>query len=298
MPELLIPHQKSCAPDAEQTPDRPPPPPFDCIGVGVCAVDHLFLVARYPQANEKTEALGYGVETGGPVPTALATASWWGARCAYIGKLGNDADGDFPEAACPLRCGHQHGGARPTRFYPAGDDLGGTTHGAAQRGPQSTAALGLTLQDVSRRQVLRGRILHVDGRETQVALAATRWARRAGRVVVCDLGRLRKESELLLQQVDNAVVSSNFVRQLYGECKLATATRRLLQLGPRLAVVTAGEQVCWWATGERLFHQPAFAVEGVDTTGADDVFHGAFLFGLSRGWELPVWCVGPAPLPP
>ncbi|MGQ9851960.1 MAG: carbohydrate kinase family protein [Candidatus Oleimicrobiaceae bacterium] len=287
MPELLIPHQKSCAPDAEQTPDRPPPVPFDCLGIGVCAIDHLSLVARYPQANEKTEALAYVVQAGGPVPTALATASWWGARCAYICKLGNDADGDFVLRQLARFGVDTSMVVRARRgFTPRAmiwvDQRTGQRSVVLNRPPH----FGLTLQDVSRRQVLRGRILHVDGRETQVALVATRWARRAGRVVVCDLGNLRKESELLLQQVDYAVVSSTFVRQLYGECELATATRRLLRLGPRVAVVTMGEQGCWWATGEGLFHQPAFAVEVVDTTGAGDVFHGAFLYGLSRGWEL------------
>jgi len=41
-----------------------------------------------------------------------------------------------------------------------------------------------------------------------------------------------------------------------------------------------------WAGGE--FHQPAFKPPViVDTTGCGDVFHGAFAFGLSQGWELP-----------
>jgi sulfofructose kinase len=31
-------------------------------------------------------------------------------------------------------------------------------------------------------------------------------------------------------------------------------------------------------------HQAAFGVEVVDTTGAGDVFHGAFAYGLAQGW--------------
>ncbi len=287
MLEPLILRRHCCRSQAEQALDRQPPLPFDCVGIGVCAVDHISLVARYPQANEKTEALAYVVQAGGPVPTALATASSWGARCAYIGKVGNDADGDFVLQQLARFGVDTSMVVRAKRgFTPRAmiwvDQSTGQRSVVLNRPPR----FGLTLKDVTRRQVLRGRILHLDGRDTKVALAAIRWARRAGRMVVCDLGSLREESELLLQQVDYAVVSSTFVRQLFGECELAASAQRLLRLGPRVAVVTAGEQGCWWATREGLFHQPAFAVEVVDTTGAGDVFHGAFLFGLSRGWEL------------
>jgi sulfofructose kinase len=38
--------------------------------------------------------------------------------------------------------------------------------------------------------------------------------------------------------------------------------------------------------GGEFFHQPAFRVRVVDTTGCGDVFHGAFLYGVLRGWDL------------
>jgi ribokinase len=262
--------------------------PFDCVGIGVCAVDHISLLAHYPRVDEKTDALAYAVQCGGPVPTALATASSWGARCAYIGKVGNDADGDFVltqlagfgvDTSMVVRAKR---GFTPRAMIWV--ERGSGRRSVVLNRPQG---LGLSLREVTRRQVLRGRILHVDGRDIEVALAATRWAKQAGRLVVCDLGSRRTHSELLLRQVDYAVVSSTFVRQFFGECELGASAQRLLQYGPHVVVVTAGEQGCWWATSQGVFHQPAFAVEVVDTTGAGDVFHGAFLFGLSRGWKLP-----------
>ena len=60
----------------------------------------------------------------------------------------------------------------------------------------------------------------------------------------------------------------------------------LLAQGAELLVVTHGEQGCrvWTATDH--FHAPGFAVRAIDTTGAGDAFHGAFLYGLLQGWEL------------
>ncbi|HWU37371.1 MAG TPA: PfkB family carbohydrate kinase, partial [Candidatus Acidoferrum sp.] len=59
------------------------------------------------------------------------------------------------------------------------------------------------------------------------------------------------------------------------------------RLGPRCVGVTSGERGSALYHGGEIIRAPAFAVEVVDTTGAGDVFHGAFLFGLLQGWEAP-----------
>ncbi len=72
---------------------------------------------------------------------------------------------------------------------------------------------------------------------------------------------------------------------LAGE-RLLDAAVRLRQLGPPVVVVTEGEHGSWCATSDGQFHLPAYPVRPLDTTGAGDVFHGAFLYGRARGWDL------------
>ena len=49
---------------------------------------------------------------------------------------------------------------------------------------------------------------------------------------------------------------------------------------------TEGEGGSYTLTAEERFHTPAFDVEVIDTTGAGDVFHGAYIVGLLHGWDL------------
>jgi sugar/nucleoside kinase (ribokinase family) len=53
-------------------------------------------------------------------------------------------------------------------------------------------------------------------------------------------------------------------------------------------VVTCGEEGVLALSGEQVIRQPAFAVTPIiDTTGAGDVFHGAFAYAVALGYDLP-----------
>jgi sugar/nucleoside kinase (ribokinase family) len=68
---------------------------------------------------------------------------------------------------------------------------------------------------------------------------------------------------------------------------LLDAAVAMQRLGPPVVVVTEGEHGCWCAAPEGTFHVPAFPAPAVvDTTGAGDVFHGAFLSARARGEGL------------
>jgi len=59
--------------------------------------------------------------------------------------------------------------------------------------------------------------------------------------------------------------------------------RKIMDMGPQVVLFTFGEKGCVGVSSDGFFTMPAFQVDVVDTVGAGDVFHGAFLAGLVKG---------------
>jgi ribokinase len=113
----------------------------------------------------------------------------------------------------------------------------------------------------------------------------------AGKPVMFDAGRtsekqLSGENIDLVRHTDYLISGSGFLQALTGIDDVLEAGRKALEMGPWVVVQTEGEQGSITITREDSFHTPAFPVDVVDTTGAGDVFHGAYLYGIRQGWNL------------
>ena len=262
-------------------------PQVDVVGVGLNATDTLILLPRHPTRGSKVEFRSADILPGGQVATAIAACQQWGLRTRYIGKVGDDA------AAVIHR----------TEF----DRLGVETHLITATGCASQQAVilvddtgertvlwkrdnRLTLQpdELRREWVTNTRALHVDGHDTAAAVVAAGWARDADVPVIADLDDLYPGVEALLMKVDYLVTSRDIPGRLSGEPDLRRSLPAVRnRFGCRLAAATLGhEGVLAW-DGSRFHYAPAFQVKPVDTTGAGDIFHAGFIYGLLHGWPLP-----------
>jgi len=68
---------------------------------------------------------------------------------------------------------------------------------------------------------------------------------------------------------------------------LESALRRMqIRFGCRLTAATLGEGGVLAWNGRQFHYRPAYCVPVVDTTGAGDIFHAGFIYGLLQGWPL------------
>ena len=82
------------------------------------------------------------------------------------------------------------------------------------------------------------------------------------------------------------IPSYAFAQRFTGGNVSLNAAQKIYALGPKGVVITDGEHGCYLKSSEGCEHIPAFQVPVVDTTGAGDTFHGAFIRGLQQGYGL------------
>ncbi len=155
-----------------------------------------------------------------------------------------------------------------------------------------TAKPDFSVADLRKEDVLSGRFLFVDSFEGDAALQAAKWASEAGRKILIDAEFTFECTTELVAISDYVVASIDFAQKRTGEKEAQKAADALYQQerankSGKVVVVTAGTEGSFGVTAEGRFHQPAFVVDVVDTTGAGDVYHGAFLYALAQDWALP-----------
>ena len=218
------------------------------------------------------------IEPGGQVATALTTCARLGLRARYIGSVGNDSWGKAQLASLEkenleLHVREVEGVASQVAIIVIEEGIGERTI-LWHRDP----ALQFPVRELRREWITSGRILHLDGCDRDASLQAARWAREAGMPVVIDIDEIYDEStHELLKLVDYLIASSDFARDP-GE--LAD------RYGCGLVGITRGvEGSIFLAHGKRI-ESPGLKVPVADTTGAGDVFHGGFIYGLLQEWNL------------
>ncbi len=260
--------------------------PVDVVGVGLNATDTLIRLPHYPALGSKVEIRSTEILPGGQVATAVAACQQWGLRTRYVGKVGDDGAASI----------HRTEFAR----------LGVETHLVTAEGCESQQAVilvddagertvlwkrdhGLTLRpdELRREWVTDARALHVDGHDTAAAVAAAGWARAAGVPVIADLDDLYPGVEELMGKVDYLITSRDIPGRLVGEEDLRKSLPAVRsQYGCRLTAATLGQDGVLAWDGAQLHYAPAFRVEPLDTTGAGDIFHAGFIYGLLQGWPV------------
>lgn len=259
---------------------------MDIVGVGLNATDTLIPLPHFPASGSKVEFRSATVLPGGQVATAMVACQGWGLQARYIGKLGDDEAArlhreEFDKAGVDARLLTAPGCASQRSFILVEDS--GERTVLWKRDDQLT----IRPEELRREWITDARLLLVDGHDTEAAVTAAGWANEAGIAVIADLDELYPGVDALLPKIDYLIVSRDIPGRITGETDLLAALPLVRErFNCRLAAATLGHDGVL-AYGEGGFcYRPAYRVAVVDTTGAGDVFHAGFIYGLLREWEL------------
>ena len=252
--------------------------------IGQTYIDVTFLTDRMPTGDEKHVASAYAISFGGNAVTAAFCCAKLGLVPELLSTVADDWLGRmFLEMAekykipvCPRKV--------------------------------RTSSLSFIMPNDGKRAIVRCRdddyldpfprlnlfgcrALHLDGHQPDAAMYHAKVARQAGILTSLDGGGLRSNTHELLAFIDIAIVSERLCEQM--RLDPARMLDYLKSRGCRIGGVTLGERgLVWYDETGVARTLPALAVPPdrvLDTSGAGDVFHGAYVYSYladaAKSWE-------------
>lgn len=259
--------------------------------VGSINQDFILRVERRPEPGETVTGAELSLFPGGKGANQAIAATRLGAEVAMFGRVGEDPFGE--ELVKNLRdngvdtsrvetLSDTPTGSAFITVTPDGENTIIVSPGANRSfGPEEIEAVN---EELRRTRVLATQLeIDVEAVET-----AARVVHEAGGRFLLNLAPPREVSDALLRRCDPLVVNEHEARFLLGEevQNPEESAGKLLDLGPRSAIITLGAEGAILAAGGSPRHFPAPKVEAIDTTGAGDAFVGALAAKLARGAPL------------
>ncbi len=262
--------------------------PFDVLGIGLNATDTLILVKEFPSYAGKVPFGRELISPGGQVATAVVACARLGLRTKYIGTIGDDIRGsiqrdslqdlDIDTSSLIVRrdCPNQ-------TAYIIIDQRTGERTVLWQRDD----GLRLSPSDLRAEDIRQARLLHIDGYDVAASTHAAEIAQAHGIPVSLDVDTVYPGFDSVLRHVDYLVAGSSWPGKWTGQADpLEALTRLYREYRFRVTAMTLGNRGSLALFEDRWYYSAAFEVPCVDTTGAGDVFHGAFCCAMLEHMPL------------
>ncbi|MDR3119944.1 MAG: carbohydrate kinase family protein [Clostridiales bacterium] len=262
----------------------------DIVGLGTPVMDQLVNLPQIPREEGAVRAHEVFHQGGGNAASAMAAAARLGARAGMLAKIGGDATGDF------IIKDFRFNGVDTSRILRGGPETSSAYSIAISEVERGTRTFIIRAGNIGRMEpeevpfdyIASAKVLHLEASGDPASLAAARFAREHGVLVSIDAGYYSKESEALLPYVDVFIASEFYYNDMFPGAGTSPEEyrknmERVRAIGPSVVWVTLGARGCVGLVDGKYCEVPTFPVTVRDTTGAGDVFHGAYLAIMLEG---------------
>ena len=258
------------------------------IGIGAALFDMLMTAGTFPEEDTKIEGISTKIQCGGPCATALVALAKLGVSAEYMGTVGDDMYGryilgEFRKYGVDVSKVHVVPGAVSFHSFVLCNVKNASRTCIWNKGsvpmPQK--------EDIDLDVLKNAAYLHMDGHQLDTAVYAARKAREYGVKTSLDAGGVYPGIERLLPFIDILIPSEEFAQKLTGKADACEAAAILeKRYHPEILLITQGAKGGFLWKNEKSIRYRAFKVNAIDTNGAGDTFHGAFLAGRLKGMDV------------
>ncbi len=256
--------------------------------MGNASYDITYEVDKFPIENTKNRVENQTACGGGPSATAAYLLGKWGSDVSFAGVVGEDLYGrcvkdEFTGVNVDTTYLEINKNIATTLSFIIANTTNGTRTVLTHR------SNNLLMQDININ--FKPEIFLIDGQEhvqSEKVLATY-----PDLISVIDAGRPKPEVIALAHKVTYLVCSKEFAETVTNyridyndQTTLTTLYQKMEEIFHNTIVITLEARGCLYKKDNKIMIMPTIPVKAVDSTGAGDIFHGAFTYGISKHWDM------------
>jgi len=261
---------------------------YDVVGFGGITLDYLCYVDHLARNDKVSFIKEVNYSVGGCVPTALTTIQRLGDTTTFISRIGNDWMGNRILEKLKkegLGCEEVKYDKKITSSFSFVQIEKNTGERAISYYPGASEAI--IFDSKSRDLIDSSKALIIDGLITNEDIKAAEYANKVGKPVLLDANIIFKNTNKLLPYIDYLVSSENFLYEYSNSQDIKSSLKKIKKdFNTEVLITTLGRKGSVVLLNNEIVYIEAFNVDAIDTTGAGDVYHGGFLFGILKGWDI------------
>lgn len=254
--------------------------------IGHSAYDITTPLESYPIENTKNRVHERIECGGGPSGNAAYLLAKWGMEVYIAGIVGNDLYGKR------IRDEYRSIGVNTDYLELSDSHITTSSHIIANKANGSRTILTYRPSQMKMSDVdinIKPDIILIDGQEYEISKKVIENNKDA--IVIIDAGRDRKEIRKLCKMSTYVVCSKEFMElvsniKIIDDTSLENAFVVLEKEFNTTTIVTLEEKGCAYRKNGNITVVPSIKVKAIDSTGAGDIFHGAFTYGIANNWPM------------
>ncbi len=261
---------------------------FDCSCIGRICIDHIALVKTFPKKNSKVPILNYKTEIGGQSAISAIALSRLGLKVNILSVVGNDDNGRLALKILQKENVYTKNVIK-TKKTPL-----------AFIWTEKTSAKRTILYQKLNTKILfhkktviytikNSDFVLVDHQGIKYTIPFLKHFKKYNTKIIFDAERLNNDVIKFLPYIDYLICSEDFILEYKKHFKLKTVSdtiKKLFFYGPKIVCGTFGEKGSLAVFQNKFYFSKSIKVQAIDTTGAGDVFHSGFIFGLVQKWDI------------
>ena len=249
--------------------------------IGHATYDVVIPIENYPIENTKNRVSNSICCGGGPSANAAYLLAKWGIDTYFVGCVGADyagnyIDAEFKSVGVKLDYFIKSKALKTTSSYIIVN---------TKNGSRTTLSTRNNIKNIGYKNIdIKPDIILIDGYEVELSKKVIN--NNKDSIVVIDAGKCTPDIVSLCHLSDYIVCSLEFAKDYTESNDIDTMMKKLKDDFKGEVIITLEDKGCCYYQGDDVKTIKSIPIKPIDTTGAGDIFHGAFVYGLISKWDM------------